>query len=141
MSAFRETGRFTLDPATYRTVRECFDGFRLDDPGTLAEIKRCRASTGELLDPHSAIGVAAARQVSRPDVQAVVALATAHPAKFPDAVEQASGIRPELPERLSDLLERPEKLTALPNDLARIQDYVRSHASASNRRGLAPATD
>jgi len=141
MTSFRESGRFTLEREAYRKLRESFDGYRLNDPGTLAQIKACRESTGELLDPHSAIGVAAARQVLKPEATAVVALGTAHPAKFPDAVERASGIRPDLPERLSDLMQRPEKLTALPNDLARIQDYVRSHAGASNRRGLAPATE
>jgi threonine synthase len=81
--------------------------------------------TGEQIDPHSAIGVAAARaEKLDPDV-AVVALATAHPAKFPDAVEKATGKRPALPDALSDLYERKERFVRLPNDLAAVEAHIR----------------
>ena len=81
--------------------------------------------TGELIDPHSAIGLAAARAVKLdPDV-AVVALGTAHPAKFPDAVEKATGMRPPLPAALADLYERPERFSVLPNDLAALKAHIR----------------
>ena len=86
---------------------------------------RLYRETGELIDPHSAIGIAAARAVERPAGVPVVALGTAHPAKFPAAVERACGRRPALPERLADLMERPERLTALPNDLRAVQAEIK----------------
>ena len=83
-------------------------------------------TAGELLDPHTAIATAAARDELRPEISAVIALATAHAAKFPDAVEKASGNRPALPPRLADLYEREERCTTLPNDLVALQDYIRA---------------
>ena len=80
-----------------------FHGFRLDDAGTEAEIRRLYASTGYLADPHTAIGIAAARAPGAGAGVPTVAMATAHPAKFPDAIEQAVGWRPPLPPRLADL--------------------------------------
>jgi threonine synthase len=82
-------------------------------------------NTGLQIDPHTAVGVSAARQCA-PHLSPVVTLATAHPAKFPDAVERATGRRPALPEHLADLFDRPERTTPLPNDLASVQSYVRS---------------
>ena len=96
---------------------------------TLAEMARLYRETGEMIDPHSAIGVAAARAVERPRSVPVVALATAHPAKFPDAVEQACGRRPALPARLADLMERPERMTVLPNEITAIQAEIRKISS------------
>jgi threonine synthase len=75
-----------------------------------------------VVDPHTAIGTAAARQFG--DELPMITLATAHPAKFPDAVEQAIGLRPALPPHLADLFERPERFTVLPNDLATVQHFV-----------------
>ncbi|MFQ5774715.1 MAG: threonine synthase [Kiloniellaceae bacterium] len=133
MTAFRRTGK--LDPGAARWARtlDLFDGARLDDEGTLAEIARVYEATGELVDPHTAVGIAAARAKAGAGALAdsrvpVVALATAHPAKFPDAVRRATGVRPALPPRLADLFERAERLTVLPNDLVRVQDFVRRHA-------------
>ena len=78
-------------------------------------------------DPHSAVGLRAAEARRVPGVP-IVALATAHPAKFPDAVEAATGVRPELPEALADLLERPEHAYAVAADLADVQNLMRAHA-------------
>ena len=80
-----------------------------------------------MLDPHTAVGLLAARACRNDPSIPMVALATAHPAKFPDAVEAATGVRPGLPDHLADLHERPERLTDLPADLAVIEDYVRAH--------------
>jgi threonine synthase len=77
-----------------------------------------------LIDPHSAIGVAAGRARRRDETVPMVALATAHAAKFPDAVERATGIRPALPPRLADLFEREERYDVLPNDEKAVKDYV-----------------
>jgi threonine synthase len=130
MGRFRATGRVALGAARWRRARELFVGFRLDDAGTKREIARLYAETGELIDPHSAIGVAAARATLDRDPETpVVALATAHPAKFPDAVEAATGVRPALPPRLADLAERAERVAALPNELAPVQAFVRAHVA------------
>ena len=82
-----------------------------------------------LIDPHTAIAIASARaEMDDADIP-VVALASAHPAKFPDAVEQATGYRPALPARLADLFEREERMISLPNDLDEVQAYIRENAS------------
>ncbi len=115
--------------AAWRIATEVFRGFALDDHGTLEEIARLHRECGYLADPHTAVGTAAARAVppSDPAIPVVVA-ATAHPAKFPDAVRRATGISPPLPPRLADLYERPERLTRLPPALDAIEAFVRAHA-------------
>jgi threonine synthase len=85
---------------------------------------RAPAQTGELLCPHSAVGVHVAEGHLRPGVP-MVTLATAHPAKFPDAVEAATGIRPPLPSRMADLYQRPERVTEVANDLTAIETLIR----------------
>ena len=83
-----------------------------------------------ILDPHSAVAVAAAKAKRRDKSVPIVALATAHPAKFPDAVERAIGKQPAMPTRLADLLRLPERTPDLPNDLAAVERYVEHHARA-----------
>ncbi len=101
-----------------------FDAASVDDEATLEVIRDLHARTGMLVDPHTAVGIGAARARRRdPDVP-MVCLATAHPAKFPDAVERATGVRPALPERLGDLLEREERYDVLPADLGLVQRHV-----------------
>ena len=87
-------------------------------------IATIRAETGQVICPHTAVGVAVARDHIRPGVP-MVTLATAHPAKFPDAVERATGIRPGLPPHMADLFDRPERMTRVLNDLAALQALVR----------------
>ena len=89
---------------------------------------RVERKLGHLADPHTAIGIAAARALAPGGAIPVVAMATAHPAKFPDAMERAVGIRPPLPERLADLYDRPERYIVAPNDLHFIEDAVRATA-------------
>jgi threonine synthase len=101
-----------------------FDAASVSDQETLGVIREVHEATGVLLDPHSAVGVGAARAVRRDPAVPMVCLATAHPAKFPDAVEQATGIRPALPERLADLLDREERFDVLPADLAVLQAHI-----------------
>ena len=125
LGGFRRSGRFERAALPDPAPLEGFTGVRLDDQETIAEIRRLYRETGELIDPHSAVGIAAARQArTAPDVP-VVALATAHPAKFPDAVEEATGQRPKLPPRLADLFTRKEHYKVLPNDLATLQAEIR----------------
>ena len=131
MTAFRETGAFALGDNELAGLTGLFAGHRLDDAGTLAEMKRVYEECGEILDPHSAIGVAAARARWSDPAVPIVALATAHPAKFPAAVEKALGVTPELPPSMADLLERPERYESLPNDLAAVQAFVRRGSRAA----------
>jgi threonine synthase len=134
MRRFKQTGAFALTHGQLQRARAGFDGFRLDDPGTLDEVARQHARTGMLIDPHSAIGLAAARDRRADPRVPTVALATAHPAKFPDAVARATGRRPSLPARLADLYDRPERYTTLPNALGEVQAFVRR---VSRRAGAA----
>jgi threonine synthase len=126
MLDFRKTGRMAVSDPTWHRTRGLFHGFRLDDAGTAAEIRRLHAACGYLADPHTAIGIAAARALPCAGGVPVVAMATAHPAKFPDAMEQATGHRPALPPRMADLFERAERFTILPNDLGTIEAAVRA---------------
>ncbi len=128
MEAFRAQGRYEVEPAVMQDIATLFSGHRLDDEATRQTIRRLHQETGELLDPHSAIGVAAGRACRRDAAIPMVALATAHPAKFPAAVEAATGVRPALPPRLADLFERPERYDVLPNDLEAVKAYVRRAA-------------
>ena len=124
MQRFRATGAMSVPDAAWHRARTLFHGFRLDDAGTTAEIRRLHGQ-GYLADPHTAIGVAAAR--SYPCTQApTIVTATAHPAKFPDAMKAATGARPPLPPHLADLYEREERFTTAPNDLAAIESQVRA---------------
>lgn len=125
---FRATGRLPVSPSEWQAARQSFCGHRVDDAATRAAIARIWKESGELLDPHTAVSVAAARAERGDPAVPMVALACAHPAKFPDAVEEETGIRPALPSSLADLMERPERLTVLPNDLAAVKAFVRAQA-------------
>lgn len=125
MDGLKADRAFTLEEAPLKGLRAAFKSARVSQDETADTIARIHAETGQLLDPHSAIGVHAAQQC-RPDPETpMVSLACAHAAKFPDAVEAASGIRPALPERLADLYEREERVTVVPADLATIQTLIR----------------
>ena len=100
-------------------------GQSLTDDETLATIRQVHETNGMLLDPHTAVGVGAAqREIASGNGGTHIVMATAHPAKFPDAVENATGIRPPLPENLADLFERAEKYEVLPNDFATVCEFV-----------------
>ncbi|HYI62167.1 MAG TPA: threonine synthase [Acidimicrobiales bacterium] len=128
MSTLRATGRIDVGEARMARVRSAFSGVRVDDEATLAEIRRVHDETGELVDPHTAVAIAAARAVPSPAGTPRICLATAHAAKFPDAVEAATGIRPLLPPHLADLLEQDERVDHLANDSAALADYLRATA-------------
>ncbi len=130
LDAFRENGSVAIDRALHASLAEGWSGARFDDDQVLACIADEADRSGVVLDPHSAVGVLAARACRRDPGVPVVALATAHPAKFPDAVEKATGVRPALPDRLGDLLGLPERMTHLPNDLAGVEAFVEEHVRA-----------
>ena len=123
LARFRADGRLVTSPEAFdRWISPVFDSGSVDDAETLAEIARVHAETGMLIDPHTATGTVVARRLagSRP----VVTLATAHPAKFPDAVHRATGVYPDLPDELADLFERPERVTRVANDLGAVEALI-----------------
>jgi threonine synthase len=126
MATFRRTGKMGAPEAVWHRCRTLFHGFRLDDAGTEQTIARLHKTCGYLADPHTAIGVAAAEANLPGHGVMTVAMATAHPAKFPDAIERVTGIHPALPPRLADLFDRPERFSVLPNDLAAVEAQVRA---------------
>jgi len=121
---FREEKTVSIAPELHEMLRNEWNGACFTDE----EVKRCISEeadrSGIVLDPHSAVGVLAARECRKDKSIPMVALATAHPAKFPDAVEDATGIRPELPSHLADLLDRPEQYVQQPNDLEIVQSHI-----------------
>ena len=129
---FRSTGAVRVDDTRLAAAKVMFAAARLDDDGTRRVIGDLYKTTGELVDPHSAIGVDAGRRCRGDSTVPMISLATAHPAKFPDAVEQATGIRPDLPARISDLFDRDEKFDMIENDLDAVQDFIRRTASTKS---------
>lgn len=121
-------GGFSVPADALAALRAIYDSGRVSEDETLATIARTHAETGELLCPHSAVGVAVAER--HLGAAPMVTLATAHPAKFPDAVERASGIRPGLPPRMADLFDRPERVTDLPGELGAVQALIRARTGA-----------
>ena len=119
-----KAGGFTVSQGALQALQEVFDSGRCDEDKTRATIRRTWEQTGELLCPHSAVGVHVAEGHLNPDVP-MITLATAHPAKFPAAVEEASGQHPPLPPHMADLYERSERITEASNDLGAIQDIIR----------------
>jgi len=124
MKRLRDERRFVVDDGRLATACELFDAVRCDDEETKRVIREVHAESGRLIDPHTAIGVAAARKAGAAAEGPIVAIATAHPAKFPDAVEAATGVRPVLPEPLADLLTRVERYDVLPVDLERLRATI-----------------
>ncbi len=124
MESFRDTGRFSVARDQLAQALKDFDGARYSDEETSAEMKRHFDQTDEMIDPHTAIALIAAREHRRDDTVPMVVVGTAHAAKFGQAVETATGSSPVLPDHLFDLFERAERYTVLPNDLAAIEGFV-----------------
>ena len=118
----------SVSDAHWQRVSAIFDGAAIDDETTCAVIASVNAESGMLLDPHSAIGVEAARRCRRDPSVPMVTLATAHPAKFGDAITAAGLASPELPAHLTDLFDREEHFSVVANDLHAVTDYVKAHA-------------
>ena len=127
LGRFRATGRLDIEADQRRRFIEgSVRAAAFDDDATLNEIARVHREVGMLLDPHTATGTAAATMLTGLDTEPnpVVTMATAHPAKFPDAVERATGVRPALPAHLADLFERVERTETVANDLAAVESLV-----------------
>jgi threonine synthase len=122
MDGLKQGGGFTIPAAAMDALRAEFDSGRCSEDETRATITAMRDATGEVLCPHSAVGVKVATEHLGPTP--MITLATAHPAKFPDAVQAATGTRPALPARMADMFDRPERVTRVPNDLAALKALV-----------------
>lgn len=118
-----KAGGFTISQGALQSLRATFASGRASEEETLATIHRTFAATGELLCPHSAVGVHVAEQ--HLSTVPMITLATAHPAKFPEAVARASGQHPALPPAMADLFAKAERVTRVPNDLAALQALIR----------------
>ena len=126
LSQFRTSGAMSVTTEQFDTwISPTFRASRASDHDTLATMRSVYEATGMLIDPHTAVGVKAGREYKEDGVP-MLTLATAHPAKFPDAVERATAIRPALPSHLADLFDRPERTTDLPNNLAAVEAFVAS---------------
>ncbi|MES0825999.1 threonine synthase [Ruegeria sp. SCP11] len=121
-----KNGGFNVSQGAMEALRESFDSGRVSEDETLATIKHTLDHSAELVCPHTAVGINVAEQQRAWDVP-MITLATAHPAKFPAAVEKASEVHPPLPSRMSDLYERPERVTRIANDLGALEDHIRRH--------------
>ena len=128
MDELREDGAFRVSQGALQALRETYASGRASEEETRATIRETRERTGELLCPHTAVGVHVAQAHLGPEP--MITLATAHPAKFPNAVEAATGHRPGLPPRMADLYDRPERVTALPNALDRVEAHIRDTRAA-----------
>jgi len=130
LNEFKQTGKLSVEDDRWTEARKLFDSLAVDDEQTCATIASVYSDCGELLDPHTAIGVHAARECRRSLSIPMITLGTAHPVKFPDAVREAGvGQELQLPPHLSDLFERDERCTVLPNSLADVQQFVAAHGN------------
>lgn len=128
MNDFRDKKTFTLPPALLERARQDFRAHRGSDLDTLAMMKQCHQATGIVIDPHTAVGMLAAqKEMERDPATPMVMLACAHPAKFPEAVRQATGIDPLTPSRLDAVRTKAEHLSVLPCDIDRVQRYIRGN--------------
>ena len=135
MDNLRQSRSFAIAPGPLAAIRAEFDAGRADEAQTTAEMARTFRQAGYVLDPHTAVAVCVARrEQARYTATPMVVLGTAHPAKFPDAVEKATGLRPGLPPHLADLLARPEHFTVLANDQAEIEHFMRRNIRQTKGR-------
>ncbi|MGB6057578.1 MAG: threonine synthase [Microthrixaceae bacterium] len=137
MGRFRSDGTVSVSEGHLRRLGEEFDATRIDGESAAGVIRDVHQRRGMIIDPHTSVAVAAAEQTNGDPSVPVIALATADPAKFPDAVEMAIGIRPPLPPRLSDLFDRPERITKVEGNLAAVESLIRDRLRSGPAQGIA----
>jgi threonine synthase len=137
MGSLAQSRRFTLSGQALSQIRAVFSADRADEEEVSATMRAVRRETGNFIDPHTAVGIAVAEKEQRDPALPMVVLSTAHAAKFPEAVEAATGARPALPEWLSDLNQRPERITALPADQSAVEHFVLSTSRAAQEGAAA----
>ena len=137
MASLAQSGRFTLPASALSEIRALFAAGRADEDEVAAAIRTVLRESGRFVDPHTAVGIAVAEKEPRDPTVPMVVLSTAHPAKFPDAVEAASGQPPSLPEWLSDLDRRPERVSFLPADQDAVERFVLATSRAAQEGAAA----
>jgi threonine synthase len=137
MSSLARSHRFALAEPALSEIRAVFSANRADETETASAIRTTLRETGVLVDPHTAVAIAVAEKEGRNHSLPMVILSTAHPAKFPDAVEAACGLRPRLPEWLADLDGRRERVTVLPLDPAAVEHFIVSTSRAAQEGAAA----
>ncbi len=136
MGSLEQSRRFAVASQALKGLRALFTADRASEEECAATMRATMREAGYCVDPHTAVGLAVAEKETRDPSVPMVALSTAHPAKFPDAVEAACGVRPALPDWLADLGKRPERLSVLPADQAAVERFVAT-ASRAAREGAA----
>lgn len=132
MGSLKQSGSFAIADEPLARIRAEFSASAAREDEVRGAMKEWYDTTGYVLDPHTAVGVVSGlRALKKDPATPMIVLGTAHPAKFPAAVESAIGVRPELPPHLSDLMERREIFTRLPNEQADVEEFVRSIARAA----------
>ncbi len=137
MASLAQSRRFTLSAHALAHIRALFSADRADEDEVAATIRTVKRETGNFVDPHTAVGIAVAEKEMREPSVPMVVLSTAHAAKFPDAVEAACGVRPQLPEWLSDIEQRPERVTVLPADQSAVERFVMQTSRAAQEGAAA----
>lgn len=136
MDSLKQSGRFVLPDATLAAIREEFDAGRADETETAAAIRAAWREAGELVDPHTAVALAVADRDTTDTTVPNIVLSTAHPAKFPDAVDSACGQRPQLPAWLDGLMTKSEHMKVMKNDQSEVERFVLSVSRAA-KQGVA----
>ena len=139
MASLAQSRRFSIHAPALAAMRSVFTADRASEAETAAAIRTTLHETGAMIDPHTGVAIAVAEKTeteARDPAVPMIVLSTAHPAKFPDAVAAACGVRPQLPERLADLGGRPERVTVLPADQAAVERFV-LEVSRAAREGRA----
>jgi threonine synthase len=135
MASLVQSHRFKLSDRALMQMRTLFTADHALEDETAAAIRTTLRETGRLIDPHTAVAVAVAEKETRDPAIPMVILSTAHPAKFPDAVEAACGVKPRLPDRFADLLAKPERFAVLPPDQSAVEAHILAHSRAA-RQGV-----
>jgi len=131
MSSLSQSGAFKIGPEALKKINDDFDAVCADEEETLKTIADVYAESGVMIDPHTAVALAGSRSDNHNDNVANIILSTAHPAKFPDAVEKATGHKPHMPSELSALFDLDEFFSVLPNDLKTVEEFIKATARAN----------
>ena len=128
--AFGDAGRINIPPNAFSQMKALFTGVSVSEDDTARSILSTYNETGELIDPHTAVAMHAARRIGPTPPVPLIVLATAHPAKFPEAVLAAAGVSPALPRAVGDHSKRPEIYEKMPADLAKLKARIRTFAKS-----------
>lgn len=135
MASLQQSGEFAIEPGPLEAIRADFDAFSVSEAETTEEIARTWRGSGYLVDPHTAVGLFAARRAQARSAEIPhIVLSTAHPAKFPEAIELATGARPPLPGHLADLFDKKEHFAILPNDQIEVERFIRARAGRASKK-------